>query len=81
MPPDGNSTPVHSAGTDTVVTGSWDVDPRHHTPRRIVHGGAWATAIEGAATARAAEVVTERRQFAVSADNLTGFLRRFGTAA
>jgi hypothetical protein len=40
-----------------------------------------ATAIEGAATARAAEVVTERRQFAVSADNLTGFLRRFGTAA
>jgi len=66
---------------DTVVTGHRDVDPRHHTPRGIVHGGVWATAIESAATVGATEVVTERRHFTLARTTSPASSDRFGTAA
>lgn len=59
----------------TRVTGSIDVDERHHTPWGIVHGGVYATAIESAASIGASTAVRDAGQVAVGLTNTTHFLR------
>jgi 1,4-dihydroxy-2-naphthoyl-CoA hydrolase len=67
--------PVTPAGMDTVVTGTVEVDERHHTPWGVVHGGVYCAAIESAATVGACAVVEADGRFAVGVDNVTDFLR------
>ncbi len=61
----------------TRVVGSIDLGPDHHTPWGVVHGGAYTTAIESAATVGASLAVLDRGQFAVGVNNNTDFLRPF----
>jgi len=46
-----------------------------HTPWGVVHGGAYTTAIESAASVGASSAVLERGQFAVGVNNSTDFIR------
>lgn len=57
------------------VTGWMDLGPDQHTPWGVVHGGAYATAIESAASVGASAAVLDRGQFAVGVNNNTDFLR------
>jgi uncharacterized protein (TIGR00369 family) len=59
----------------TRVVGSMDLGSEHHTPWGVVHGGAYTTAIESAATVGASLAVLDRGQFAVGVNNNTDFLR------
>jgi uncharacterized protein (TIGR00369 family) len=59
----------------TRVVGSIDLGTEHHTPWGVVHGGAYATAIESAATLGASMAVLDRGQYAVGVNNNTDFLR------
>jgi uncharacterized protein (TIGR00369 family) len=52
-----------------------DLGPEQHTPWGVVHGGAYTTAIESAASVGASAAVLERGQFAVGVNNITDFLR------
>jgi 1,4-dihydroxy-2-naphthoyl-CoA hydrolase len=52
-----------------------DLGPEHHTPWGVVHGGAYTTAIESAASVGASAAVLDRGQFAVGVNNTTDFLR------
>lgn len=52
-----------------------ELGPDHHTPWGVVHGGAYTTAIESAASVGASAAVLERGQFAVGINNTTDFLR------
>jgi 1,4-dihydroxy-2-naphthoyl-CoA hydrolase len=61
--------------TGTRVTGHVDLGPEHHTPWGVVHGGAYCTIVEGAASVGASAAVAERGQFAVGVNNNTDFLR------
>ncbi len=61
----------------TRVVGSIDLGPDQHTPWGVVHGGAYTTAIESAATVGASLAVLDRGQFAVGVNNNTDFLRPF----
>jgi len=61
----------------TRVVGSIDLGPDHHTPWGVVHGGAYTTAIESAASVGASLAVLDRGQFAVGLNNNTDFLRPF----
>jgi 1,4-dihydroxy-2-naphthoyl-CoA hydrolase len=52
-----------------------ELGPNHHTPWGVVHGGAYTTAIETAASVGASAAVLERGQFAVGVNNITDFVR------
>src|SRR5207237_1289880 len=63
-----------SVAPDRVV--AWmELGPEHHTPWGVVHGGAYTTAIESAASVGASAAVLDRGQFAVGVNNTTDFLR------
>ncbi len=63
-----------SVSPDRVV--AWiDLGPDQHTPWGVVHGGAYTTAIESAASVGASAAVLDRGQFAVGVNNITDFLR------
>jgi uncharacterized protein (TIGR00369 family) len=63
-----------SVGPDRVV--AWiDLGPDQHTPWGVVHGGAYTTAIESAASVGASAAVLDRGEFAVGVNNTTDFLR------
>ena len=63
-----------SVGPDRVV--AWiELGPDQHTPWGVVHGGAYTTAIESAASVGASAAVLDRGQFAVGVNNITDFLR------
>jgi 1,4-dihydroxy-2-naphthoyl-CoA hydrolase len=57
------------------VVASIELGPDQHTPWGVVHGGAYTTAIESAASAGASAAVLDRGQFAVGVNNITDFLR------
>jgi 1,4-dihydroxy-2-naphthoyl-CoA hydrolase len=59
----------------TRVVASMDLGPDQHTPWGVVHGGAYTTAIESAASLGASAAVLDRGQFAVGLNNNTDFLR------
>jgi 1,4-dihydroxy-2-naphthoyl-CoA hydrolase len=61
--------------TGTLVTGTIDAGPRHHTPWGVVHGGVYTTAVESACSVGASLAVLDRGQFAVGVSNVTDFLR------
>lgn len=52
-----------------------ELGPDQHTPWGVVHGGAYTTAIESAASVGASAAVLQRGQFAVGVTNITDFLR------
>jgi 1,4-dihydroxy-2-naphthoyl-CoA hydrolase len=52
-----------------------ELGPGQHTPWGVVHGGAYTTAIESAASVGASAAVLERGQFAVGVNNNTDFVR------
>ena len=65
-----------SVAPDRVV--AWiELGPDQHTPWGVVHGGAYTTAIESAASVGASAAVLDRGQFAVGVNNSTDFLRPF----
>jgi 1,4-dihydroxy-2-naphthoyl-CoA hydrolase len=57
------------------VVAVMELGPDHHTPWGIVHGGAYAAAVESAASVGATAAVIERGQIAVGVSNTTDFLR------
>src|SRR5689334_12802705 len=57
------------------VVGHIDVDPDHHTPWGVVHGGVYATAIESATSVGASFAVKDTGRFAVGLANHTEFVR------
>ena len=59
----------------TRVVASIELGPNQHTPWGVVHGGAYTTAIESAASVGASAAVLERGQFAVGVTNITDFVR------
>ena len=59
----------------TRVVGSMELGPDQHTPWGVVHGGAYTTAIESAASLGASAAVLDRGHFAVGVNNNTDFLR------
>lgn len=59
----------------TRVVASMELGPDQHTPWGVVHGGAYTTAIESAASLGASAAVLDRGQFAVGVNNNTDFLR------
>lgn len=61
--------------TGEVVTGRLRVGEGHRTPWGVVHGGAYATAVETAASLGASAAVAGRNMFAVGLTNTTHFLR------
>jgi len=52
-----------------------ELGPDQHTPWGVVHGGAYTTAIESAASVGASAAVLDRGQFAVGVNSTTDFLR------
>ena len=52
----------------------------HHQPFGIVHGGIYALAVEGVASAGACAAVADRNQYAVGTSNTTDFLRPVSAA-
>lgn len=61
--------------TGTRVTGTAELDERHHTPFGVVHGGLYAALVETAASVGASKAVEEAGKFAVGLHNGTDFLR------
>jgi 1,4-dihydroxy-2-naphthoyl-CoA hydrolase len=61
--------------TATRVHGHLDLNPDHHTPWGIVHGGVYTTAVESAASVGASTAVRDQGQVAVGLTNTTHFLR------
>lgn len=59
----------------TRVVALLELGPDQHTPWGVVHGGAYTTAIESAASVGASAAVLERGQFAVGVNNITDFIR------
>jgi 1,4-dihydroxy-2-naphthoyl-CoA hydrolase len=57
------------------VSGHLDLNPDHHTPWGIVHGGVYTTAVESAASVGASTAVRDQGQVAVGLTNTTHFLR------
>jgi len=63
-----------SVGPNRVI--AWmELGAEQHTPWGVVHGGAYTTAIESAASVGASAAVLDRGQFAVGVNNTTDFLR------
>src|SRR3954463_14842658 len=52
----------------------------HHQPFGRVHGGIYAIAVEGVASAGASAAVADRGQYAVGTNNTTDFLRPVSVA-
>jgi uncharacterized protein (TIGR00369 family) len=61
--------------TGARVVGHIDLGPDHHTPRGIVHGGVYATAVESAASLGASAAVEHQGLVAVGLTNTTHFVR------
>ena len=61
----------------TRARASMVLDERHHQPFGIVHGGVYAIAVEGLASAGACAAVEDRGLVAVGTTNTTDFLRPF----
>lgn len=59
----------------TRVRATLELNEDHHQPFGIVHGGIYATAVEGLASAGACAAVADRGQYAVGTSNTTDFLR------
>lgn len=57
------------------VRATMALDEAHHQAFGIVHGGVYAMAVEGVASAGACAAVAERGQYAVGTSNTTDFLR------
>lgn len=57
------------------VVGYLELGPDQHTPWGVVHGGAYTTAIESAASVGASAAVLGAGQFAVGVNNTTDFIR------
>ena len=57
------------------VRATMSLGAAHHQPFGIVHGGIYAIAVEGIASAGACAAVAERNQYAVGTSNTTDFLR------
>src|SRR3982750_2425560 len=56
------------------------LDEAHHQPFGRVHGGIYAIAVEGVASAGASAAVADRGQYAVGTNNTTDFLRPVSVA-
>ena len=61
--------------TGERVRATMTLDEAHHQPFGIVHGGIYALAVEGVASAGANAAVADRGQHAVGTSNTTDFLR------
>jgi 1,4-dihydroxy-2-naphthoyl-CoA hydrolase len=57
------------------VRATLSLNEAHHQPFGIVHGGIYALAVEGIASAGAMAAVRDRGQYAVGTSNTTDFLR------
>ena len=57
------------------VTAHLDVDPRHHQPYGIVHGGVWCAVVESVASIAGALRVVASGRYVVGVSNTTDFLR------
>jgi uncharacterized protein (TIGR00369 family) len=57
------------------VRASLSLGEAHHQPFGIVHGGIYAIAVEGVASAGACAAVADRGMYAVGVSNTTDFLR------
>ena len=61
--------------TGTRVRASMSLNEAHHQPFGRVHGGVYAIAVEGVASAGASAAVAEQGMYAVGTNNNTDFLR------
>jgi 1,4-dihydroxy-2-naphthoyl-CoA hydrolase len=61
--------------TGTRVRASMSLNEAHHQPFGRVHGGVYAIAVEGVASAGASAAVAEQGMYAVGTNNDTDFLR------
>jgi uncharacterized protein (TIGR00369 family) len=59
----------------TRVRATMALDEAHHQPFGVVHGGVYAIAVEGVASAGACAAVADRGMYAVGTNNTTDFLR------
>jgi 1,4-dihydroxy-2-naphthoyl-CoA hydrolase len=59
----------------TRVRATLSLNEDHHQPFGVVHGGVYAMAVEGIASAGAATAVADRGMYAVGTSNTTDFLR------
>jgi len=62
------------------VRATMSLNEAHHQPFGVVHGGIYAIAVEGVASAGACAAVADRGQYAVGTSNTTDFLRPVGVA-
>jgi 1,4-dihydroxy-2-naphthoyl-CoA hydrolase len=65
---------IHELSGDRVRA-SMSLNESHHQPFGVVHGGIYATAVEGVASYGACAAVAERGMYAVGTSNTTDFLR------
>jgi 1,4-dihydroxy-2-naphthoyl-CoA hydrolase len=61
--------------TGTRVRATMSLNEAHHQPFGRVHGGVYAIAVEGVASAGASAAVAEQGMYAVGTNNSTDFLR------
>jgi uncharacterized protein (TIGR00369 family) len=61
--------------TGTRVRATMSLNEAHHQPFGRVHGGVYAIAVEGVASAGASAAVADRGMYAVGTNNNTDFLR------
>jgi len=61
--------------TSTRVRATMSLNEAHHQPFGRVHGGVYAIAVEGVASAGASAAVAEQGMYAVGTNNNTDFLR------
>jgi 1,4-dihydroxy-2-naphthoyl-CoA hydrolase len=59
----------------TLVTGTAELGPEHHTPWGVVHGGVYCAIVESAASIGASTAVRDQGQFSVGVNNSTDFVR------
>lgn len=64
----------------TRVRATLSLNQAHHQPFGRVHGGIYAIAVEGVASAGACAAVAEQGQYAVGTNNTTDFLRPVAVA-
>ena len=62
------------------VRATLTLDERHHQPFGVVHGGIYALAVEGVASAGACAAVADQGMYAVGTNNNTDFLRPVSVA-
>jgi 1,4-dihydroxy-2-naphthoyl-CoA hydrolase len=63
------------------VHASMVLDEAHHQPFGIVHGGVYAFAVEGVASAGANAAISDQGMYAVGVNNSTDFLRPLSAGA